>query len=129
MSQFNYPFSYIGLDHVVLRCRDLPAMLEFYTQVLGCTLERVNGQLHHLRVGSSLIDLIPATADISTQNMDHVCLRLEAPDWDQISRHLTERGIESSPPASRFGADGVGLSIYLEDPEGNGLELKGSPAA
>jgi len=126
MAQSKYPFSYVGLDHVVLCCRDLPIMLEFYTQVLGCTLERVNGQLHHLRVGSSLIDLIPADNDIPTHNMDHFCLRLEAPDWGRISTHLTTHGIEPSSPASRYGADGVGLSIYFADPEGNQIELKGS---
>lgn len=125
MSQSNHPLSYIGLDHVVLRCRDLSTMLEFYTQVLGCILEKVNGQLHHLRVGSSLIDLVPSDEDIPTHNMDHFCLRLEAPDWDRISNHLAKHGIEASQPASRYGADGMGLSMYLEDPEGNQLELKG----
>ncbi len=118
-------FSYVGLDHVVLRCQDLPSMLAFYTQVLGCTLERVNGQLHHLRVGRSLIDLIPTADAKPTPNMDHFCLSLATPDWDQIGRHLAAHGTEFSPPARRFGADGMGMSIYLADPEGNQLELKG----
>jgi len=127
MSEPNEQIDYIGLDHVVLRCHDLAAMLQFYTEVMGCTLERVNGQLHHLRAGASLIDLIPASTDTLTPNMDHFCLGVRAPDWEQIDNHLTRYGIKATQPASRYGADGLGLSIYLQDPEGNQLELKGPP--
>jgi len=127
MSQPNEQINYIGLDHVVLRCRDLAATLQFYTEVMGCTLERVNGQLHHLRAGSSLIDLVPATGDKPTPNMDHFCLGIQAPDWERIGKHLTRHGITATQPASRYGADGLGLSIYFDDPEGNQIELKGPP--
>ena len=125
MSESDQMPGFIGLDHVVLRCNDLTAMLHFYQEVLGCNLERVTGQLHHLRAGTSLIDLIPQTNGAKGQNMDHFCLRIEAPNWDQIKRHLSNHGVESSEPAPRFGAEGIGLSIYFEDPEGNQLELKG----
>ena len=35
---------------------------------------------------------------------------------------------DAGPLESRFGAEGEGPSIYLKDPEGNALELKGPPA-
>ena len=127
MSQADQPLRHIGLDHVVLRCRDLETMLSFYQQVLGCNLERVNGNLHHLRAGASLIDLIPGAQMGPAQNMDHFCLRIDAPDWDAIRTHLAEHDVPTILPQRRYGADGSGFSIYLQDPEGNQLELKGPP--
>ncbi len=128
MPQPTAPLNYSGLDHVVLRCQNLDSMLHFYQHVLGCTLERVNGSLHHLRAGTALIDLIPATEPSTAHNMDHYCLRIHGPDWETIKGHLGEHGITMPPPQNRYGADGVGLSVYLQDPEGNQLELKGPPA-
>jgi len=125
MPQTDQPLRYVGLDHVVLSCHNIEQMLHFYQQVLGCILERVNGNLHHLRAGTSLIDLIPAKQTGSAQNMDHFCLRIDAPDWGVIRTHLAENGVTTVLPQKRYGADGYGLSIYLQDPEGNQLELKG----
>ena len=50
--------------------------------------------------------------------------------WDgkQILADLKAHGIESEI-VSRYGAEGSGPSIYLTDPEGNALELKGPPWA
>ena len=118
---------YVGLDHVVLRCQDLKIMLSFYQDVLGCSLERVNGDLHHLRAGDSLIDLIPAAQPASTTRLDHFCLRIETPDWAALREHLAKHGVATEEPQRRFGASGYGLSIYLKDPEGNAVELKGPP--
>ena len=60
-------------------------------------------------------------------NMDHFCLRVEPFDEPGIRRHLEARDIEVGPVASRYGAEGEGPSIYLTDPEGNVVELKGPP--
>ena len=35
------PFQLLQLDHVVLRVRDVPTMVRFYRDVLGCRVERV----------------------------------------------------------------------------------------
>src|SRR6267378_3083366 len=68
-------FTPLGLDHVVLRVRDQAATQQFYIDVLGCTLERINAPLSliHLRFGEQLIDLLPGNGDGGT-GMDHVCL-------------------------------------------------------
>lgn len=52
----------LGIDHVVLRCRDLGVMLRFYTDVLGCSFTKRNERLGmiHLRAGKSQIDLVDA---------------------------------------------------------------------
>jgi len=60
--------------------------------------------------------------------MDHFCLRVESFDEAEIRAHLTAHGVDAGAAASRFGAEGTGPSIYIEDPEGNTIELKGPPA-
>jgi extradiol dioxygenase family protein len=60
--------------------------------------------------------------------MDHVCFRVEPFDAAAIRAHLGRCGVAAGPVESRFGAEGEGPSIYLKDPEGNALELKGPPA-
>ncbi len=61
--------------------------------------------------------------------MDHLCLRIEPFDATAIQKHFAAYGYDSGEEKSRFGADGQGPSVYLTDPEGNGVELKGPPAA
>jgi len=121
-----------GLDHVVLRVRNRGAMLDFYTNVLGCVPERRVDEigLDQLGAGTALIDLIAAddTADRNgPPNMDHFCLRVA--DWDEVAlrRHLESKGIDAGPVERRYGAEGSGPSIYITDPEGNVVELKGPP--
>lgn len=127
------------IDHVVLRVIDLQAMLHFYCGVLGCTIERRQDAigLIQLRAGRSLIDLVPVDGRLGREggaapgregrNMHHVCLRIEPFDAEAINAHLQQHGIEPGEVASRYGAEGEGPSIYVADPEGNTVELKGSP--
>ena len=131
------PVRIVGLDHVVLRCAALDATMAFYVDVLGCTPERALPDLglHQLRAGAALIDLVPVGSrlggteppDAERANMAHFCLRIDNPDWDALARHLRGHGIELEPPDTRYGADGHGLSVYVTDPEGNVVELKGGP--
>lgn len=118
-----------GLDHVVLRVADLDRAITFYTEVLGCRVERrVEGiGLVQLRAGASLIDLVPADDPIAAggRNMDHFALRLEPFDEPALRRHLEARGVEAGETARRYGAEGEGPSIYITDPDGNTVELKG----
>lgn len=129
-----------GIDHLVLRIRDTDAMLAFYCEVLGCTVEKHQEEigLIQLRAGRSLIDLVPVEGTLGQlggaapgregRNLDHFCLRLEPFDEVAIRRHLASHGIEAGELKQRYGAEGPGPSIYLEDPEGNTVELKGPPA-
>lgn len=127
------------LDHVVLRVTDLKAMMAFYTDVIGCPVEKIqeNLGLYQLRAGSSLIDLVPVDGPLGqkggaapgkeARNLDHFCLQVEPFDADAIIAHLRASGFDPAPVASRYGAKGQGPSIYVSDPEGNTLELKGPP--
>jgi len=127
----------IGLDHVVLRVRDLDAMLDFYRDTLGCPVEReLDIGLVQLRAGASLIDLVPVDSELGRKgggppggprNMDHFCLQVEPFEEEAIRRILASRGYAAGPVEARYGALGDGPSIYVEDPEGNTVELKGPP--
>jgi catechol 2,3-dioxygenase-like lactoylglutathione lyase family enzyme len=128
-----------AIDHVVFRVADIDSSLRFYTEVLGATIEKVQAGigLWQLRAGTSLIDLVPVEGKIGRmggtgpgkdgRNVDHVCFRVLPWDEAAIVAHLARHGIEAQV-AQRYGAEGDGPSIYLSDPDGNGLELKGPPA-
>lgn len=128
------------IDHLVLRVVNLEAMLHFYCDVLGCPVERRQEEigLVQLRVGRSMIDLVPVDGKLGrlggaapgkeARNLDHLCLRVEPFDAADIQTHLQSHGIEAGEVQQRYGAEGEGPSIYISDPEGNVVELKGPPA-
>lgn len=134
MDPSNKPLKVMEIDHVVLRCRQQETTLDFYTRLIGLTEERRIGQigLIQLRAGRSLVDLVPAgeSAAETGRNVDHFCLAIEAADMDEVARYLRENAVEvTGDPATRYGAHGMGLSIYIRDPEGNVVELKQLPDA
>lgn len=130
-----------GLDHLVLRVADLDAMLQFYVDRLGCAVERRRDDigLVQLRAGRSLIDLVPVDGPLGRpggaapgregRNLDHFCLRVEPFDEAALRAHLAAQGIAAGPTERRYGAEGEGPSIYITDPEGNVVELKGPPTS
>jgi len=115
-----------AIDHVVLRVRDVDAMRRFYCDVLGAehVAWRPKLGMSHLRAGSAMIDLVLGETGAG-RNMDHFCLRVEPFDQDAILAHLASHGVAVGEIARRFGAEGNGVSIYVTDPEGNVVELKG----
>jgi glyoxylase I family protein len=117
------------IDHVVLRVRDLPAMVRFYEQVLGFNVERrlERISLVQMRAGASLLDLVGAERAEGAPNMDHLCFRIEPFDRDAIVTRLAPFDISVGETVERYGAEGNGPSVYFHDPEGNQIELKGPP--
>jgi catechol 2,3-dioxygenase-like lactoylglutathione lyase family enzyme len=130
------PFEIRAIDHVVLRVADLDRAKKFYVEVLGCPVERWRAELGllQLRAGSALIDLVTLDGPLGRaggdapgregRNLDHVCLRLKPFDAAAIAAHLEVHGITQGEPAQRYGAEGTGFSLYIEDPDGNTIELK-----
>ena len=133
------PFQTKGLDHVVLRVADLPRALRFYRDVIGCTVEREQGSigLTQLRIGASLIDLVTlegrlgrlggAGPGVEGRNMDHFAVAVTPFDEAEIRAHLAGHGVAVVEAGMRYGAEGEGPSIYILDPDGNRVELKGPP--
>lgn len=127
------------IDHVVLRVVSLDAVMAFYCDALGCTVERRQDEigLVQLRAGTCLVDLVPIDGKLGRaggaapgregRNMDHLCFRVEPFDEAAIRAHLARFDIAAGALESRYGAEGEGPSIYLQDPEGNTIELKGPP--
>jgi glyoxylase I family protein len=133
------PFEIKGLDHIVLRVCDRGRMLRFYCDILGCTMEREQAEigLFQVRAGSSLIDLVPVDGKLGRmggaapgkegRNLDHFCITLDGYDEAEIRAYLRAHGVEIGEAGSRYGAEGEGPSLYISDPEGNIVELKGPP--
>ena len=127
------------IDHLVLRAIDIEAMMAFYVDVIGCSVEKTQKEigLYQLRAGRSLIDLLlvdekPGRIDNVTpgkagRNLDHFCLSIDPFDTDDVIRYLKSKDIDPGKVESRYGAEGDGPSIYVTDPEGNVVELKGPP--
>ncbi len=126
-----------SIDHIVLRVRNMDAMRQFYCDVLGATHVAWRPELgmSHLRVGASMIDLVTVDGPLGSKggaapvaegrNLDHLCLRVEPFDQEEILAHFRRHGVAAGEVARRFGAEGNGISIYVSDPEGNTVELKG----
>jgi glyoxylase I family protein len=132
------PIAIRDIDHVVFRVADLETVAAFWRDVLGAAFEKDQEEigLYQLRVGTSLVDLVPVDGKLGRmggaapgkegRNVDHVCFRVVPWNEAEILAHLAEHGIEARVE-QRYGADGDGPSVYLHDPEGNMIELKGPP--
>ena len=136
------PFSIERIDHLVFRVVDLERSVAFYRQVLGCEVVRRRDHLGlvHLRAGVSMIDLVAVDGRLGRQggaapgpqarNVDHLCLRIAPFDEAGLAAHLHAHGCPPSGPAQcNFGAEGEGPSLYIHDPDGNVIELKGPSVA
>jgi len=130
------PFLVAGIDHIVLRTRDPRRLVSFYRDVIGCPVEREQPEigLTQLRAGRSLIDVLEVGPDGTIKaseprksechNVDHFCLTIDPFDPAGLHDYLKSRGIAPGEVAMRYGAEGEGLSLYFQDPEGNEVELK-----
>jgi glyoxylase I family protein len=133
------PFALDGIDHILLLVDDMAKARAFYESVLGCRFEEALPQygMAVLRAGSALINLVDIAAvqgrwalpEVSGgRNLDHFCLALGGHDEAALRRHLAAHGIEIVEEAFHAGARGESLSLYIRDPSGNVIELKGPPA-
>ncbi|HEY8004630.1 MAG TPA: VOC family protein [Phenylobacterium sp.] len=133
------PIEVAGFDHIVLRIRDKAAMLDFYEGVLGLSVDRDRPELGltHIRAGRQMIDLVTlggplgrlggAAPGAEGRNLDHFALQVRPFDEAAIRAHLAAHGVAVVEEGQRYGADGTGFSLYVRDPEGNTVELKGPP--
>ena len=126
-----------ALDHFVLRVRDLDASLGFYRDILGLPVQFLDeyraGQRPFVsaRIGDQLLDLVPDTtydpnSARNTGGFLHFCINVPAGDLARIIPWLRDRGVTivEDQPVPRMGATGMGLSIYVNDPDGYVVELK-----
>lgn len=125
------------IDHLVLRVKNIEPMLFFYVNILGGSVDRIKEDLglYQIRLGVSLIDLVTVDGELGLlggaapgaegKNLDHLCLKVEPFHAEEIIAYLRINKLKPEPVAIRYGAEGYGPSIYVADPEGNTVELKG----
>ncbi|MGP8308811.1 VOC family protein [Vibrio sp. YIC-376] len=135
MSSHN-PIEVKALDHIVLRTSNLDAMLHFYRDILGCPVERELAELGltQLRAGIALIDIVTVESELGRlggkppvqngRNIDHFCLQLAPFEESELRQYLLSHDIKTEDFSKRYGAQGFGRSLYINDPEGNVVELK-----
>ncbi len=125
------------IDHIVLRTEKLDEMIGFYSEVLGCKVERTlpaHIGLTQLRAGKSLIDLVSVDSELgraggpppsgTEKNVDHFCLQIEAISEEDLRRWLESNGVEVGDFEVRYGAEAFGSSVYIRDPDNNIVELR-----
>lgn len=125
------------IDHIVLRTVNLEKMLHFYSEVLGCKVERTLPShigLTQLRAGNSLIDLVNVDSELgraggpppsgTEKNVDHFCLQIETISEDELREWLESHDVEVGDFEVRYGAEAFGSSVYIRDPDNNIVELR-----
>ena len=125
------------IDHIVLRSVQPDEMIRFYSQVLGCKVERAlpaNTGLTQLRAGKSLIDIVSMDGELgraggpppsgTEKNVDHFCLQIEAITEEDLTAWLESHDVEAGDFQVRYGAEAFGSSVYIRDPDNNIVELR-----
>jgi catechol 2,3-dioxygenase-like lactoylglutathione lyase family enzyme len=121
----------LGLDHLVLVVSDVERALAWYGRHAGLAGERVEEWRNHevpfpsLRVDdSTIIDVIPGNPGADRGHLDHICFVVSQSELDGLAGdpelEVLERG-------ERFGARGLGQSIYVRDPDGLLVEFRCYP--
>jgi catechol 2,3-dioxygenase-like lactoylglutathione lyase family enzyme len=128
------PIKVTELDHIVLNVSDIDRSLDFYANVLGLKIER----LDEFRAGKigfpsarinehTIIDLFPSkeSGEKRQGNLNHFCVVVEKEDFSGIEDYLKTRGVSIlNGPISRWGARGRATSVYFHDPDKNEIEIR-----
>jgi glyoxylase I family protein len=125
-----------GIDHIVLRTEQYHELIDFYCNVIGCSLERSKDGLGltHLRAGNALIDIVDVNGELGKRggdapddmgnNIDHFCLQIAPRGEQELQDYLKSCGVIYGEFQDRYGAQGMGRSLYIKDIVGNNLELR-----
>ncbi|MEU9043195.1 MULTISPECIES: VOC family protein [unclassified Kitasatospora] len=120
----------VAFDHLVLNVSDVERSLAFYSGLLGLEPVRVD----EWRAGKAPFPSVRVTAETiidltsrprNESNVDHICLTVEPLDWQEVIDSGTFTVLEG--PVSRYGARGTATSVYVQDPDGNTVELRWYP--
>jgi catechol 2,3-dioxygenase-like lactoylglutathione lyase family enzyme len=127
----------VAIDHIVLRSERYRELIEFYCEVIGCTLERETAAefgLTQLRAGNTLIDIVDVNGELGKtggaapgptgNNLDHFCLQIAAFDEAGLIKYLRSHSVDCGEFHERYGAQGMGRSLYIRDTDGNTVELR-----
>ena len=113
------------IDHVALTVRDLPAMADFYANALGLTRLGGDGATERLGAGDRILlelrhDPAARPRDQRQAGLFHTAFLLpHRADLAQWLHHMADSGFTLTGASDH----GVSEAIYLDDPEGNGIEV------
>ncbi|MEV4711266.1 VOC family protein [Micromonospora sp. NPDC049374] len=120
-----------AFDHLVLNVEDVERSLAFYSTTLGLETMRVDewragrAGFPSVRISpDTIIDLVQGHRGES--NVDHICLVVDPVNWQDVIEAGVFTVLEG--PVSRSGARGEGISLYVQDPDRNTVELRWYPA-
>lgn len=114
-----------NIDHVALTVRDLPGMAAFYETALGLAPLGGDGETRRLGAGDRLLlelrgDSAARPHDPRQAGLFHTAFLLPTrADLGGWLRHVAESGVRLTGASDH----GVSEAIYLDDPEGNGIEV------
>ncbi|MHA2366100.1 MAG: VOC family protein [Candidatus Hodarchaeales archaeon] len=117
------------LDHIVLTVRDIETSFEFYSRTFGVRILSLGDGRRSILFGDQKISLHqeglmfkPKPAHPTPGSAD-LCLIVETPLNDVIN-HLNDSNIEIIlGPVRRHGAQNLLISIYINDPDKNIIEI------
>ncbi len=116
------------LDHLVLTVANIDATVDFYTEVLGMDLIKVDGRkalafgIQRLNLHQRGHEFEPKAAHPTPGSAD-LCF-LTTTSLDTVMEYLKEQKVHiEAGPVEREGAIGKIRSIYLRDPDRNLIEI------
>lgn len=124
------------LFHLAIHVTDLDAARHFYGEVLGCTEGRLAatwvdfdffGHQLSLHLGEPFRTTRTGKVGDHMVMMPHLGVVLPLDAWCALADRLAEKGVEFDiPPMTRFkGEPGEQRTMFLFDPSGNPIEIKG----
>jgi catechol 2,3-dioxygenase-like lactoylglutathione lyase family enzyme len=116
------------LDHIVLTVANIDATVDFYTEVLGMDVIKVDGRkalafgIQRLNLHQRGHEFEPKAAH-PTPGASDLCF-LTTTSLETVMEYLKEQKVHiEAGPVERDGAIGKLRSIYLRDPDRNLIEI------
>ena len=120
-----------ALDHIILKVNDLDASVAFYTEVMGFTLDGMDGPFTVLKCGP---DFLLQLAPWGTPGLEHYAFSVSKREFQDIFERIKSRGIAFGPtfdsvgvntsPGQESGARGIAPTLYFNDPNKHLLEIR-----
>jgi catechol 2,3-dioxygenase-like lactoylglutathione lyase family enzyme len=118
-----------SIDHIVLTTRDRQRCIDFYTRVLGMSLEEFGAGRLALKFGDQKINIHDSStvtdgyARHPTPGSLDLCFLADAP-LDEVVARLKEHDVAIElGPVARTGARFALRSVYIRDPDENLIEI------
>ncbi|MCK5395979.1 MAG: VOC family protein [Gammaproteobacteria bacterium] len=126
MSQYERPGPTAGMRHLALNVNDLAGSVDFYTRLLGMTIEwQPDEDNYYLTSGNDNLALHRADNDVGesgVQSLDHLGFIIDkSDDVNRWFDFLQQEKVEMLTQVKNH-RDGA-RSFYCKDPDGNAVQI------